>query len=674
MNSASWQFTPFLIPILGAAVVLTFLSVYAWRRRQAAQGTVAFVVLLSLTAWWGYIYALELMTTDPAVMLLWVKLEWISIALLPVAWFVFALYYAGYPKYVTLRNLVLLAFIPAIVLVLAWTTPAHTLIYANPGVTTDGSLVFFSAERGIGFYVNVVYSYTLILIAIILILLTLRRSSGEKRRLAVIVAIGALLPFIGNAIYQVALLTGYPLYVDLTVPAFAFSAILFTWGWFGLALSDLVPELGEPVLRAEDSDLALAAQNTQERTLNLVSLGLALLFFVALVPILTIVLRSPPATRPLAVAYIGLFLLALAVAVWQKGPYIPRALGLVAVYLGLAVLDLRVSGLTPVVGSFIVAFAGMAAVLLPGRTALFTLLGGLLVILAFPPTLEAIFERDITSLAYLLLSLTMTTGLLLLAIVNLRRDSLILLRRSRQLAAELAVEREQLEQRVAERTRALETSAVVSRRLSTILDQSRLVREVVEQLRTAFAYYHVHVYFWDRESARLKMVGGTGAVGQAMLVAGHTLQPTQGLVGRAFTTNETIIVPDVSQNKNWLPNRLLPGTQAEIAVPITYGEEVLGVLDVQEDKIDGLGPEDAQLLQTIAGQLAVAVRNARLVAQIQQEADQQALINAISRKIVQTTDIDGAMNTALTELTQALQARRATARLTLEGETNGHAQ
>jgi putative methionine-R-sulfoxide reductase with GAF domain len=672
MNRASWQFTPFLIPILGAAVVLTFLSIYAWRRRQSAQGTGAFVALLSLTAWWCYTYAAELITTDPAVMLLLVKLEWISIALLPVAWFVFALYYAGYPQHVTLRNLTLLAIIPAIVLTLAWTTPAHSLIYANPGITTDGALVFFSAERGIGFYLNVVYSYVLILIATVLILLTLRRSTGQRRRLAAIVAIGALLPFIGNAVYQVALLTGFPLYVDLTVPAFAFSAILFTWGWFGMALFDIVPELGEPALQAADMDPAIAAQNTQERTLNLVSLGLALLFFVALVPILTIVLRGQPQTRPLGAVYVALFVLTLAVAVWRKGPYTPRALGLVAVYLGLAVLDLRVSGLTPVLGSFIVAFAGMAAVLLPGRTALLTLLGGLVVILAVPPTLQAIFERDIVSLAYLVLSLIMTAGLLLLAVVTLRRDSRILLRHSRQLSDELAVERAQLEQRVVERTLALETAAVVSRRLSTILDQPRLVREVVEQLRTAFSYYHVHIYFWDGESGLLKMVGGTGEAGQAMLVAGHALYPAQGLVGRAFTTNDTVIVPDVSLNEFWLPNRLLPGTKAEIAVPVTYGDEVLGVLDVQEDEAGGLGPQDAQLLQTIAGQLAVALRNARLVTQIQHEAEQEALINTISRKIVQTTDIDGAMNVALAELTQALQARRARARLTLEGETNGH--
>lgn len=298
---------------------------------------------------------------------------------------------------------------------------------------------------------------------------------------------------------------------------------------------------------------------------------------------------------------------------------------------------------------------------------------GLAGVLLVPPIQNPNIQRDIYSLGYLLLSVSMTAGMVVVALSATRRDIRTLLQTSRDISQVLEDERSQLEMRVAERTRALETSAVVSRQLSTILDQSRLVREVVEQLRDAFAYYHVHIFLWDDTLGALRMVGGTGEAGQAMLIMGHTIQPEQGLVGRAFSTNSPVVVPNVNEDLGWLPNRLLPGTQAEIAVPITFGDEVLGVLDAQDSEVGGLGLEDSQLLQTIAGQLAVALRNARLVTQIQQEAEQEALINAINRKIAQTTDIDGAMRVAVTELSRALDTREAAIRLEING-ANGHDQ
>ncbi|MBP6015619.1 MAG: GAF domain-containing protein [Candidatus Promineofilum sp.] len=671
MDGLALQFTPFLMPIIGAAVVLSLLAVYAARREQPAPGSDVFFVLLLLSAWWCYTYALELITTDPAIMLFWVKLEWISIALLPVAWLLFALTYAGYSHRITLSAVTLLSVVPAIMIVLAWTTPAHSLLYANPGVRDVGNFVVFETERGPAFYVHVIYSYLLVTIATLLIIRVWLRSAGPQRKLALVVAAGAILPILSNLIYQVGLAADLPIYIDLTVPTFAVSAVLFAWGWFRLHLFDLVPELGEPMTETTRIDPAQVAQATQERSLNLISLSLSVLFFLALVPILTLLLRGHPSTRPLAVAYILLYLFLLGITIWREGDYIVRAVGLTAVYLGLTLLDLRVSGLSPVVGFYLVALAAFAAVLLPLRLTILVIVVGVVGLVLVSPAQSPPFQRDIYSLVYLLLSVAMTAGMLMMALVATRRDIRTLLRYSRNLSRVLEVERKQLEMHVTERTRALEISATISRQLSTILDQSRLVNEVVRQLRDALAYYHVHVYLWDETVNALRMVGGTGEAGQAMLVMGHMLLPDQGLVGRAYSTNQPVIVPDVNADSNWLPNRLLPDTRSELAVPITYGEQVLGVLDAQDNEVGGLGAEDSQLLQTIAGQLAVALRNARLVTQIQQEADQAALINAINRKIAQTTDIDGAMRTAVTELSRALEARDTGIRLEIDG-SNGY--
>ena len=193
------------------------------------------------------------------------------------------------------------------------------------------------------------------------------------------------------------------------------------------------------------------------------------------------------------------------------------------------------------------------------------------------------------------------------ALDQARKDEKELQNRNRELG-ELS---KSLEQRVAERTKALAASAEISRRLTAILDPRQLASEVVNQVQTAFDYYYAQIYLFDDAGENLVLTAGTGEAGVAMLKRGHALPKGRGLVGRAAESNQSVLVSDTSQDPNWLPNELLPKTKAEAVVPIASGDQVLGVLDVQDDVTNDIFPEDITLLESLAGQVAISIQNAR---------------------------------------------------------------
>lgn len=168
----------------------------------------------------------------------------------------------------------------------------------------------------------------------------------------------------------------------------------------------------------------------------------------------------------------------------------------------------------------------------------------------------------------------------------------------------------------------LETVARISVGVSTVLDTTELLQAVVDTTKANFGLYHAHVYLLNDRGDVLKLVAGSGEIGRRMVGESWQIPLNQerSLVARAARTRTGVIVNDVRQAPDWLPNPLLPDTRSELAVPLIIGQRVLGVLDVQSDQISRFTKEDAHIQTTLAAQVAVSLENARLFEQVRRSA------------------------------------------------------
>lgn len=210
------------------------------------------------------------------------------------------------------------------------------------------------------------------------------------------------------------------------------------------------------------------------------------------------------------------------------------------------------------------------------------------------------------------------------------------------------------------RARQLAAVAEISTISSQELDVAKLLSTVVQLTQRHFGLYHAHIFILNEVTEELQIAAcgwKEGDVNEGMHeTVSIPLAKEQSLVARAARTRQAVIVNDVKRENGWLANPLLPDSASEMAVPLVVGEQVLGVLDVQSDRIDAFTEEDANIQATLASQVATAMQNARSFAQAQRQAEREAMLNTIGQKIQSATTVEAVLQIAARELGRALSA------------------
>ncbi|UCC86497.1 MAG: GAF domain-containing protein [Anaerolineales bacterium] len=186
--------------------------------------------------------------------------------------------------------------------------------------------------------------------------------------------------------------------------------------------------------------------------------------------------------------------------------------------------------------------------------------------------------------------------------------------------AAVAIENARLfkeEQRRAEQFRVI---SEVGRRITSILAVDEMLEQMVGLIQEAFNYYHVGIGLVEGDEVVYKVGAGRlwddpqFEIKPARLKIGQ-----EGVTGWVAGTGQPLLVPDVKQEPHYI---LMGGSQtrSELTVPIKTRGKVIGVLDVQSDRLDAFDKSDLVVLQSLAHQAAVGIENARLYEQAQQVA------------------------------------------------------
>ena len=197
----------------------------------------AFAIAMLALLDWSLTCALSISSVSPAAELFWNKTSYVGIAILPVAWYVFAAECTGTRPRFSMRHWALLLALPLVTLTMVATDSWHHLVWEKPVATPGAGYPAEVPVFGTWFWVHTVYSYALLSLGAVLLLRMALRSRRIYRRQSVIILVGLLLPITANVVF----LSGVYPYpgLDLTPFVLAVSSATFAVGLFRLHMLDL---------------------------------------------------------------------------------------------------------------------------------------------------------------------------------------------------------------------------------------------------------------------------------------------------------------------------------------------------------------------------------------------------------------------------------------------------
>lgn len=130
-----------------------------------------------------------------------------------------------------------------------------------------------------------------------------------------------------------------------------------------------------------------------------------------------------------------------------------------------------------------------------------------------------------------------------------------------------------------------------------------------------------------------------------------------GITGWVAQHRKLLRVDNTAEDPRYIA--ISANTRSELAIPIMYRNDLLGVLNVESEQLAAYTEHDEEMLGTLASSLAAIIANARLLQQVRRQAERERLLYEVTSKIRRSTDTKSILATTASELTRTIGVRRA---------------
>ncbi len=201
----------------------------------------------------------------------------------------------------------------------------------------------------------------------------------------------------------------------------------------------------------------------------------------------------------------------------------------------------------------------------------------------------------------------------------------------------------------------LSVMSAVGRTITSTIDLRWMMTEVVRLLHRKFGYPHVHLFTVHPNRRQVRYGAGSGTKSTALEGYVLDLDDPDGMIPWVARNGKIILANDVSREPRYRPTPFPPAnTRSELTVPLIFNKQVMGVLDIQSDRLNTFDEDDRVLFEGLADYIAAAIHNAGLYQSELWRRQVADSLREVAGLLSANVSLDQVLDTILTELERNL--------------------